>query len=700
MDWDTVDLTASVATQTNQLAADSDVRVTWPHVISMLAPFLSFRDDAARPNIRVIEYTQLAMVVWPMLHQQDSVHANDFHFTERVLLPTEMHKIIMSLKASDFDFKSYNTYSLLVNALEDFAAVSLLPSLALAPTMLMEMATGTAAVLPVAPYSYAHNMEICDFATPKSKSYSKLGLLEMLSAPRFDPKDRYGKKGIFIRMVKTLNALLFQNNTSLSARLLQGELREEMEDEQGEAFVSFFVNSTFPNSAISVNKGVSFAARDPVRSELFDAMCSWRFSPSEHGEITTKYIMLILESLPILQACVLPAPTIEAARQNCLLLQQFATGSTSTLDYNGLVLLDIEAKRQNLSAPVSLDTWKTKLGGEKVAHIMSKAQGKSGPSASSISGPSTSTIGGSSKDHSLSVDTQSWLLTTTAQAVEDKLTKALASNSNTTAIMAVSRSKVGLFLQLFTRRQSLGSAEIWKRVPRLKMHLRDAMSFALTAKPDANNVLVQHTDLATYKMDLALYNQFWGDKRGEWHNILPHNLVHSIKAMKRSATNVTMYEAKESRRWGYATQNNAARGFLDNAFHFCGYDNGVFSAFIKPFNDILEENSDLTSKKKHTLQERVTNAISLGLREAGAAFADQFTSNSHLDPFPQNGTSLLPKHSMASRELSNINDNLEKLENKSFWGEDQELNELQEQVRLLKQQGPPPPLRLCPLHSA
>ena len=114
-----------------------------------------------------------------------------------------------------------------------------------------------------------------------------------------------------------------------------------MEDEQGEAFVSFFVNSTFPNSAISVNKDVSFAARDPVRSELFDAMCSWRFSPSEHGEITTKYIMLVLESLPVLQACVLPAPTIEAARQNCLLLQQFATGNTSPLDYNGLVLLNI-----------------------------------------------------------------------------------------------------------------------------------------------------------------------------------------------------------------------------------------------------------------------------------------------------------------------------------------------------------------------
>ena len=31
MQWDNVDLTASVADQTTQLAADSDVQVTWPH---------------------------------------------------------------------------------------------------------------------------------------------------------------------------------------------------------------------------------------------------------------------------------------------------------------------------------------------------------------------------------------------------------------------------------------------------------------------------------------------------------------------------------------------------------------------------------------------------------------------------------------------------------------------------------------------
>ena len=154
MEWDNVDLTASVADQTMQLATDSDVQVTWPHVVTTLAPFLAFRDDVARPNFRFIEYTQLAMIVWPMLHQQGAIHANDCHFTERVLLPSEMHKIILSLKASDFEFKSYETYSMLVNALEDFAAVSLLPSLALAPTLLLEMSTGaatlgfTAAALP------------------------------------------------------------------------------------------------------------------------------------------------------------------------------------------------------------------------------------------------------------------------------------------------------------------------------------------------------------------------------------------------------------------------------------------------------------------------------------------------------------------------------------------------------------------------
>ena len=112
--------------------------------------------------------------------------------------------------------------------------------------------------------------------------------------------------------------------------------------------------------------------------------------------------------------------------------------------------------------------------------------------------------------------------------VEGKLTKALASKSIHAAIMAITRSKIGLFMQLLTRRQTLGAAEIWKRVPRLKIHLKAAMSFALTAKPDDKNVLQQHTDLARLSVDSAFFHQFWGDKRGDWENILPHKLVHSF----------------------------------------------------------------------------------------------------------------------------------------------------------------------------
>ena len=208
-------------------------------------------------------------------------------------------------------------------------------------------------------------------------------------------------------------------------------------------------------------------------------------------------------------------------------------------------------------------------------------------------------------------------------------------------------------------------------------------------------MLQQHTDLARFSVDSSFFNQFWGDKKGDWGNIFPHELVHSIKVMKRSATNVTMYETAENRRWGNPTQNNVAKVFLDNAFHFSGYNNGVFSDFISPFNDVLEENSDLTGEKKTTLQRRVMNAVTLGLREAGAAYADQFTSNSHLDPFPQDGHSLLSPNSMAARELANIQANVEKPENKSFWEEDEELEELKQEVAELRKGHPSCPTMHC-----
>ena len=56
--------------------------------------------------------------------------------------------------------------------------------------------------------------------------------------------------------------------------------------------------------------------------------------------------------------------------------------------------------------------------------------------------------------------------------------------------------------------------------------------------------------------------------------------------------------------------------YLDAAFHFSGYKNGVFTEFIEPANALLSENSNLASRRFTVLQKQVTAAVYLGLDEA------------------------------------------------------------------------------------
>ena len=126
-------------------------------------------------------------------------------------------------------------------------------------------------------------------------------------------------------------------------------------DEQAEHLANFFVDCTFPSAALSYS-GINFTVRDSQRSELFSSMCSWTFSPEKHVDITAKHISQLLASLSPLNTCVLPSPTHNAARQNVVVLQQFALGGKAPpLDYDGLVSLNLLVKQKGLDAPIQAD---------------------------------------------------------------------------------------------------------------------------------------------------------------------------------------------------------------------------------------------------------------------------------------------------------------------------------------------------------
>ena len=290
----------------------------------------------------------------------------------------------------------------------------------------------------------------------------------------------------------------------------------------------------------------------------------------------------------------------------------------------------------------------------------------------------------------ISAETQAWLLSKEAQEVEAKFRDAINHKDVFSAIMVLTRSRNGIFMQLLVNRNGIGASELWKRAKSIRGQLLPAFSFAVTSKrrggpdPATENDLVQPEKLDTFTADVAFFDLFWGrdgsSLRGKWSKIHPHKVVFSIKSMQRGSKAVAMFDIAESKRWGDFTQNTFVSSYLDAAFHFSGYKNGVFSQFIEPANAILSENSNLASRRFSVLQKHVTEAVYMGLDEAGVTYSACFITNSHIEAFPEDGLRLLPEDSKYSRRLLRIQRKLDNLSDDEFWDDDNIVDELRAQM--------------------
>ena len=219
-------------------------------------------------------------------------------------------------------------------------------------------------------------------------------------------------------------------------------------------------------------------------------------------------------------------------------------------------------------------------------------------------------------------------------------------------------------MQLLVNRNNIGASELWKRAKAIRGQLLPAFSFAVTSRrrggpdPATANELIQPDKLDTFTADASFFDLFWGKDgssvRGKWSKIHPHKVVFAIKSLQRGSKAVRMVDMPEDKRWGDFTQNTFVAGYLDSAFHFSGFKNGVFTAFIEPANTLLSENSNLAPRRFAVLQRQVTSAVYLGLDEAGVPYNACFATNSHSDSYPEEGLRLLPDDSKYSRRLACI----------------------------------------------
>ena len=688
----------SVTDVTEILGDKAVVRVTAPSLLRQFAgsTFLTLTADPATPGEFLSDYVPIACMGWPLFHQSDTVATNDVPWVEHLLKPSAIEAALQVLKTGGFDISNpYSSLGTFAKAVADFKLQNptKVEPLALRPAYLQQIETGAAAIRPKAPYKYATQLQVRAMANPDSQSYAPCAQHELVAAPRILPASRYATSAPYLQSIKTLNAWQFKHNGSLEARLQAKETAADMELEQEELVGQFYSESSFPLSAITLPSS-KLDRRDPRRAELFNAMCDWAFTVAKRPAVITKYFMNLLKAETYLAKIVLPAPDAMAAQQNVTMLRAIAAPKvTGPISIELLSMMNDGIKARNLHAPVDTDERRAELGESKTKLVIDKTD----VMVATASGTATSNTAAGQKDHAVSAETQAWLLSTAAQKVESEFQDALIKDELFTAIMVLSRSRNGLFMQLLVNRNNIGSAELWKRAKALRGQMPAAFSFAVTARrrggsdPAKANELVQPMKLDTFEIETSFMDLFWGkdsgskdgSQRGQWQKIDPHALLYNIKRMQRGSY-VSKFNISVDRIWGDFTQNTNVLPFLDAAFHFSGYKNGVFTDFIAPANAILNDNSNLAVKRLASLQRKVTAAVKLGLQEAGIPYSACFTTNSHMDGFPEEGKQLLPDDSKYSRRLARIQSKLDKLSDEEFWSDDDTTDNSSELQQKLK----------------
>ena len=243
--------------------------------------------------------------------------------------------------------------------------------------------------------------------------------------------------------------------------------------------------------------------------------------------------------------------------------------------------------------------------------------------------------------------------------------------------MAISRSRMALLVQLLTIRNSLGKSEVFKRGRELRPRLKSAMAFAISAHENTSVTparLVQHDRLINYAehMPTILLQAAYGNDKGSFNQLNPVVITRSVEELLTQRKSRRAL-APARLRWADPTINQAAAIYLDRYFHFLGWDNGAFTAFMKTPNKLLTTNTSLPDKLLKVLRLKVSAAVMTGLAEIGEEWTTFLQAESHLAIFPQQGKTLVAADSAFEKALKYVQHRLDRLDDDEFWdGSDDE----------------------------
>ena len=107
---------------------------------------------------------------------------------------------------------------------------------------------------------------------------------------------------------------------------------------------------------------------------------------------------------------------------------------------------------------------------------------------------------------------------------------------------------------------------------------------------------------------------------------------------------------------------------MDRAFYTAGWDNGVFTDFIKKANAELENAKGLDTDHCARVHAKVNEAVLESLKEAGNKFEACLVTNTHATKMPYKGVRILDAtNSNYGKLLAKIKSKMDKLDDADWW---------------------------------
>lgn len=427
------------------------------------------------------------------------------------------------------------------------------------------------------------------------------------------------------------------------------------------------------------------------RAKIMADHMQWVYVPAARADLVVQHFKSLVRQHKHISVILLPCSTSDECFRLATVLKNAVQPNLQIDDVNSLLSLEDEVRSAGLSPLVDTDERREKPAKEKVQLVVNEARAST---MSVVNNQTTSAAADTAKQSiaktTLAADTMAWLLTQPVQQVETAVMDSIDKGDKQAAIVRLGRCRFPLYMQMLVNRDSLGSSEAAKHAKSLRKFRTDAFTFAITAESDDQNILVQTNTDARYELLNKFDTNFWN---WHWDTMDPFALVYDIQKHRIGKRRATLLREPGECVYGDDSANRVAAEYMDRAFYFIGFDNGVFTNFMMHANKTLENAKGIPKDDFITVQRKVTAAVRRGLKEAATNMSAVMSTATHRTKFPHEGERLIEvKGSAYKKMLDEVDVQLTKMANDDFWEdrkqkEEHEAKAMKAQAEQIRQLG-------------